>query len=303
MGLGSSKESSFTKIENYLYLGNAETANDGTLLTKLAIRKVLSVRGVPVCEDNKVSGIEYLHIPIDDTLNDDILTHFPTAHRFIVDGQNNKLTVYVHCRLGVSRSATIVISYLMAKYRIHYDEALRKVHKLRHQVRPNSSFLYQLKLFDEMNFSFNALNPSFRLFLLKRWIFVMKNKIILDVEQKDMTILEKFFSHLSLSEQAEGAPLLCAKCKTVLLRDINIVRDLSQDRPRNQCQYLVTEPKGWMLPNVSTKSMGSIQCPNCRTTVGDFHWKRPVGTLCSCILHAKMPFQVFRFVVNSLKRE
>ena len=289
---------SYTKIEDYSYLGNVETANNGTVLTDLGIKRVLTLREFGISEDKKVSGIEYLHIAVNDTLNDDILTHFPKAHRFIEDGQNNKLTVYVHCRLGVSRSATIVTSYLMAKYDMHWDEALQKICKLRKTVKPNPSFLYQLKLFDEMNFSFNALNPSFRLFLLKRWIFVMKKKIISNINDTDMTILEKFFSHLSLSERAEGAPLRCAKCKTVLLRDINIVRDLSQDRPRYQCQYLVTEPKEWMLPNVSTKSMGSIQCPTCQTTVGDFNWQR---SLCSCILHAKCkPFQVFRFVSTSL---
>ena len=300
MGLGSSKDSGYSKIEDFLYLGNMETAIDGALLNKLLIRKVLTVRGGPISEEHKVSGIEYLHIPMDDTLNDDILTHFLTAHRFIQDGQNNKLTVYVHCRLGVSRSATIVTSYLMAKYRIHYDKALRKVQKLRPQVRPNSGFLYQLKLFDEMNFSFNPLNPSFRLFLLKRWIFVMKHKIIFDAELKDMSILEKYFPLLSLSEQSEGAPLRCSKCKTVLLRDINIVRDLSQDRPLYQCQYLVTEPKVWMLPSVTMKSMGSIQCPECKIEVGNFNWQR--RSLCTCILHAKMPFQVFQFLVSKLER-
>ena len=62
----------------------------------------------------------------------------------------------MHCAAGVSRSSTVVIAYIMAKYNINFDEALLRVREVRQCVNPNNGFANQLR----------RLNKE----LLKSWI-------------------------------------------------------------------------------------------------------------------------------------
>jgi len=52
--------------------------------------------------------------------------------------------VLVHCRAGVSRSASLVVGYLMWKDKISLDKALTQVKKERSRAAPNVGFLRAL---------------------------------------------------------------------------------------------------------------------------------------------------------------
>ena len=56
---------------------------------------------------------------------------------------NNK--VLVHCNAGVSRSATMIIAYLMKYHKMTYNQALETVRKNRPSAQPNRGFERQLK--------------------------------------------------------------------------------------------------------------------------------------------------------------
>ncbi|KAF9044743.1 hypothetical protein BDZ89DRAFT_1127780 [Hymenopellis radicata] len=62
-------------------------------------------------------------------------------------GQN----VLVYCQQGVSRSATIVIAYLIRKRGMTYDSAFALVHARRACVKPNDGFVKALKEWDSMS--------------------------------------------------------------------------------------------------------------------------------------------------------
>jgi protein-tyrosine phosphatase len=53
--------------------------------------------------------------------------------------------VLVHCHAGVSRSATLVIAYLMQEKRLTFDEAFSYASKFRPVIFPNQGFQKQLK--------------------------------------------------------------------------------------------------------------------------------------------------------------
>lgn len=55
--------------------------------------------------------------------------------------------VLVHCLMGMSRSSTCVLSYLMIKEGLTATEALRRV-RLHRDIRPNDGFLHQLAELD-----------------------------------------------------------------------------------------------------------------------------------------------------------
>ena len=72
-----------------------------------------------------------------DSLNYDIGQHFEEAYEFIEENLNKKLNVLVHCHAGVSRSAAIVIAYLMKKLGLHFDAGMELVKSRRPRIRPN----------------------------------------------------------------------------------------------------------------------------------------------------------------------
>jgi hypothetical protein len=55
----------------------------------------------------------------------------------------------IHCNLGISRSSSILIAYLIAKYGLCLYAAFKYVKDKRLQIAPNYSFLRQLKQFEE----------------------------------------------------------------------------------------------------------------------------------------------------------
>ena len=292
---------SYAKIEENLYLGNFQTAINERALISLNIRKVLTLRGIAVPEEYKLDYIEYLHISINDSLNDDILTHFFDCHKFIKEGQSNGKAVYVHCWAGVSRSATIVISYLMSKYGMSWDKALRKVKGIRKIVKPNPGFIYQLQLFGSMGCKLNPMNTGLRYHLLERWIRVIKKNLINKRLDMDQTILYKYFPLTTLDPDFGGQTYHCRKCKTKLFQDLHVIRGLSSDNCGNQChRFLIIEPQKWFFKDICSKPEGLIQCPNCKADLGKFSWTH---SLCLCAVHSEIKTcQAFRISIKSLEK-
>lgn len=58
-------------------------------------------------------GIVYKRITLMDDDDANLLRHLDEAHEFITAALSTPSSVLVHCRAGISRSASVVISYLM----------------------------------------------------------------------------------------------------------------------------------------------------------------------------------------------
>ena len=90
----------------------------------------------------------HLHLVEDDDEQCDIRRHFEAAHLFIDDNIKDR-NVLVHCQAGISRSATIVISYLMKKLELSAQEANKRVRSLRYQASPNEGFWNSLEDYEQ----------------------------------------------------------------------------------------------------------------------------------------------------------
>ena len=53
---------------------------------------------------------------------------------------NHQNRVLVHCGFGVSRSASLVIMFLMKQWNVSYDEAYDYVKACREIIEPNEGF-------------------------------------------------------------------------------------------------------------------------------------------------------------------
>jgi len=95
-------------------------------------------------------GITFLGVEGDDTALYNLMPHFEKTSKFIhkalsqPDGK-----ILVHCRVGASRSATIVLAYLMLKHNKTVTEATTIVRGKR-EIGPNTGFLRQLCELQEM---------------------------------------------------------------------------------------------------------------------------------------------------------
>ncbi|KAF8261645.1 protein-tyrosine phosphatase-like protein [Lactarius quietus] len=134
-----------SKIAPRLYLTCLSTARDVNQLTSHGITHVLSVLEKAPSYPSSTS-LRTMHVPISDYDGEDILTHLPATTSFIrgalAESPNNR--VLVHCFMGISRSATVVIAYLIATSQMTPHEALATVRAKRAIVRPNRGFMAQL---------------------------------------------------------------------------------------------------------------------------------------------------------------
>ncbi len=143
------------EIIDGLWLGDFSSAVKIKNLKNKGIKKILTViRQMGIFENGDYDpgpnyksedGFIQKRIEINDFQNENIIKYFGECLKFI-DG-NEK--VLVHCMQGASRSATIVIAYLMWKKNMEYEKALYFVQKKRSIVEPNEGFKQQLKLFEK----------------------------------------------------------------------------------------------------------------------------------------------------------
>ncbi|XP_076122937.1 uncharacterized protein LOC143103034 [Alosa pseudoharengus] len=129
----------------HLYLG-AETDVTQDSLSARGISYVLSVsRCSP--QPTFLPKSQYLRIPIDDSLRDDLLPWIPQALRFIDGAMSLGCSVLVHCAAGISRSPALAVAYIMYHLGMDLDHAYRFVKERRPSISPNFNFLGQLQLF------------------------------------------------------------------------------------------------------------------------------------------------------------
>lgn len=53
----------------------------------------------------------------------------------------------VHCHMGLSRSATLVLAYLMWSRQWHFHQAMQHLTQKHSRTNPNLGFISQLKLY------------------------------------------------------------------------------------------------------------------------------------------------------------
>ncbi|XP_027573277.1 LOW QUALITY PROTEIN: dual specificity protein phosphatase 26 [Pipra filicauda] len=132
-----------------LYLGDQDIASNRRELAQLRITHVLNAshskwRGG--AEYYEGTGIRYLGIEAHDSPSFDMSPYFYPAADFIHQALNEG-RILVHCAVGVSRSATLVLAYLMIRHHMPLVEAIKTV-KDHRGIIPNRGFLRQLVALD-----------------------------------------------------------------------------------------------------------------------------------------------------------
>ena len=148
-------------IVPYLYLGSMNVADNIFFLKEKKIVGVLSILNDHVNLNIKALykqiGIQHLHLQCNDVISANIKQFFDKSFSFIDSFVQSHKYILVHCAAGISRSATLVINYLIRcaylsrplhpishPRKLTYEDAISFVRLKRSCICPNDGFLQQI---------------------------------------------------------------------------------------------------------------------------------------------------------------
>uniref|UniRef100_H3A1V8 Protein phosphatase Slingshot homolog 1 n=1 Tax=Latimeria chalumnae TaxID=7897 RepID=H3A1V8_LATCH len=129
-------------IFDHVYLGSEWNASNLEELQDAGVGYILNVtREI----DNFFPGLfAYHNIRVYDEEATDLLAYWNDAYHFIAKAKKNHSKCLVHCKMGVSRSASTVIAYAMKEFGWSLEKAFNYVKEKRSITRPNAGFMRQL---------------------------------------------------------------------------------------------------------------------------------------------------------------
>lgn len=266
---------SLDQVDDNLYLGNLTAAKDLATLTQHKINYILTIDTCPLPRHIlDLKQIKNKFIQLSDIPSEDLLSHFDDTWTFIEDGVKNGV-VLVHCYFGVSRSATVVIAYLMRKYSLTYIDAFEKAKLKRSIVYPNQGFVTQLKLYKQMDYKVDKTNMKYKKFRLNHAANTVRKVKILPQDYFDLIKPDPGLTQ----RQPEPNGYRCKKCRRVLASESSLMNheDKSTKTICNKTYFV--EPLSWMK-NVTQTTQGKLHCPKCNSKVGSFSWI--MGCQCPC---------------------
>ncbi|EDQ92582.1 uncharacterized protein MONBRDRAFT_5247 [Monosiga brevicollis MX1] len=137
-----------SKIFDYLYLGTEWNASNWEELSRNNCQYIINV----TCEIENFfpDKIKYCNIRVWDVPTTTIWPNWNRTYDFIRQARKAGSSVLVHCKMGVSRSASTVIAYAMKQYSWSLEEAHAFVKKRRRIIKPNEGFRTQLVMYEGM---------------------------------------------------------------------------------------------------------------------------------------------------------
>ena len=109
----------FNEITPHLFISNWYISNDINFIQSKNIRAVITLEKTlkpqNIVDYYRSHGIDFMYIPINDSPDENIYQYFDPTFEFIKKHIDRGENVLVHCAAGVSRSATIIIHYIIRK--------------------------------------------------------------------------------------------------------------------------------------------------------------------------------------------
>lgn len=240
-------------------------------------------------------------VPLKDTENEDLLDYLEVGIDFIDRGRKEG-SVLVHCFAGVSRSAAVIMAYLMRTERLSVEDALESLRQSCEFVCPNDGFLEQLKMFEGMGFKVDHSSPIYKRFRLK----ILGENHFSGLRIDSSKLGADPGMPVEISSEAEettkvenncGPTYRCKKCRRLVALQEHVIDHVPGEgetafewhkrrsgNPFNKsnesdCSSIFIEPLRWMKAVEEGALEGKLSCAHCDARLGYFTW---AGIQCSC---------------------
>ncbi|GBC01919.1 hypothetical protein RclHR1_04390004 [Rhizophagus clarus] len=146
-------------IKDFLYLSGASTAANGDLLARNKITHIINISPCRNFFESKIPLLQkyphwkppkYLRLYVRDVPGENIEKFFnaSVSNRFLYEANRERGRVLVYCWAGVSRSASLILAYLMNQYEYTYNNAFNYLKRRRSIIEPNWGFCLQLSRYE-----------------------------------------------------------------------------------------------------------------------------------------------------------
>jgi len=129
-----------THVIDNIYIGSAYNAACYSTLKNLGIEVIMNI--TTEISEYFPNNFIYKTYKIYDNNQEDISQYLDDAYNYIEENKDKK--ILIHCYMGASRSASIVMHYLIKKYNMTVDEAYNKLKEKRLIVNPSKKFAENL---------------------------------------------------------------------------------------------------------------------------------------------------------------
>jgi len=255
-----------TEVYDHLYLGGLNVVTE-QFLKQNQIKNVVTIDIELPDIDWTALNIQHKHIQLTDEENSLLFPYFPEITDWLINAIQNKQNSLVHCRHGVSRSATIVVAVIMKLLKQTLQTTLDQI-KIKHpSADPNPGFYNQLALWKILDYKIQDGHKNYRLFKFQTGCIATKE---LDTEYEIV---------------APEFGFKCGKCRKKIFDNSDLVphgaewwQDFASD---NLCtkSYCIL-PKPWMELNDDV-AQGKLIC-RCGNKLGSYTLKDYLSIKCSC---------------------
>eukprot|EP00210_Caulerpa_lentillifera_P008060 g7696.t1 len=128
---------------DHVYFGGEGVANQLEILNRYKITHVINCVKAKI--RNKFENqFKYFTLHLKDSENEDILSVLYDVFDFIEEARDSGGRVYIHCVHGISRSAALVIAYVMWKEKQGFYTSRDQIQNQREVIDPNTIFCTQV---------------------------------------------------------------------------------------------------------------------------------------------------------------
>lgn len=225
---------------------------------------------------SNVCKIKHLYLDINDAYDENILRFVEQAHEFIDSVVQENKGVLIHCLAGISRSSSIILSYISQKNKKGVSENFTDMLKKYPFAQPNEQFFQQLLLYEKMNYNLNGYSKYHLIFKQSKCKF-------------DKNYFQQLASLNLLNEKDPVYKFQCKFCRFPLFNNNDIVEhdlekyNIKKSRLKknygHSCTSIFIKKPMWL--STEQKMKGVIYCPNnkCNAKLGKWSW---TGICCSC---------------------
>lgn len=246
-----------SEIMDGLFLGSIESIFNLDGLNYRSIKHVISA-----LSDNPFNcefQFNHYFIPMDDTEEQNLLFILNRTYDLIFNCLNKNENILVHCQSGISRSAAIVIGFLMRQYSYCYFDAYHLVLAKRPIIKPNVNFQKQLAIYELINHQITMSNIWFKRFLFAHFV---KNNLFQIQYHRNL-----FRNELKNEEiQFSSVRFRCKLCRNILFGENDVIR-----YDQNVCHIFPTK---WILNNDYFHNSGNLYCEKCSAKIGFVNWDK-----------------------------